>query len=199
MSVKKFLILSAAGIATLATSAAFAGGPDMPPPPQDSGVYIEAQLGYSYENWEDVYDGVAVVTGDKNGGFTVGGDIGYQINNFWAIEFGGMYVVNGPRINGDEFNDWFVYLGPKIMVPLDQWVDNLTFFMKAGVAYRSVEFTGGNFDYWRPMFAGGFQYMFAGNWIVDLQYMFVPGSNRNVSLSPDIHQFTVSFGYRFSM
>ena len=79
MSVMKKLILGAAGLASVVmTSAAVAGGPDVPPPPSDNGVYIEGHVGYARVNWAGVYRPVGLFNLNNRGGVTFGFDVGYH-------------------------------------------------------------------------------------------------------------------------
>lgn len=213
MSVKKLLLLSAAGIATVAAGAAVAGGPDVaPPPPVMSGFYVEAQLGYAWEDWNGIIPPIfgVITTDNADGGFTVGGDLGYQFNNNWSLEVGGYYLVSRPRftiagVGSFKITDWFIYLAPKLMVHFP-WISGLDWYFKAGVAYRRLtadDFTGGimaaggdHVDYVRPIFGSGMQYVFDFGLILGAQYLYVPG---RAGQAPDIHQLTGTLGYLFAM
>jgi len=165
MSVKKLLILAAAGIASVAATAAMAGGPDVvaAPAPDYSGVYIQGDLGYANLNYKDAYsdyfhyyDVDAKFSSNGTGGFTVGGALGYQFTRFLAAEVGAFYL---PRVKGSAYsynslagsessslgsftiNNWFLYMAGKLMAPVP-WVDNLDIFFKAGVAYREARLSG---------------------------------------------------------
>jgi len=110
MSLKKILMISAAGIAALGLQAAIAGGPDTfvahAPVDTGAGIYVEGNIGYVYRPWkhtDTVADGLSDLTHDTDntfklsthratGGFAAGGDIGYQFNHYLGAEIGGYYL-----------------------------------------------------------------------------------------------------------
>lgn len=209
MSVKKLLVLSAAGVAALGSVAAVAGGPDVQPMPAPSyqGFYIQGDIGYAVSNWRGVFNAAGLpVTSSTNGsgGFAVGGSVGYQWSRYLAAEFGGFYnsrtTINGIVNNNAfsvRFTNWFLYLAAKLMAPLP-WVDNLDIYVKGGLAYRVVDVTNGNNnDYLRPLAAVGLQYNINDQWYVKGQWMHVTGVSSN--RVPPIDQFTFGVGYKFNV
>jgi hypothetical protein len=106
MSIKKLLILSAAGLAAVTSAAAFAGGPDDMGPQSlfAPAIYVDVHGGWSFYNWNQV---VGANTGtifamqqgmtNSQGGAIGGLDVGFQIFKNIAVEVGGMYL---PRVQG---------------------------------------------------------------------------------------------------
>lgn len=210
MSVKKLLVLSAAGLASVAAVAAFAGGPDVAPAPAPvpapsyQGLYIQGDVGYAYVPFGNTYG-----LGLKNNFFTVGGDLGYQFTQHLAAEAGGFWhnntSVRGPFGSNLKITDWYLFLAGKLMAPLP-WVDNVKVFGKAGVAFRRVgenlQFLGfsfGSTNHWfvRPLFGLGLQYNINDAWFTKVQWVYVDGVNR--FSVPAINQFTLGLGYKFSI
>lgn len=117
MSVKKLLVLNAAGLAAIGAVAAMAGGPDhmaMPAEPTfQHSVYLDGHVGYTQSNWRDfnsnnvmgINSGTAGTTtfalfspySNGNGGFTGGVDLGYTITRHIAVESGWFHV---PEVKG---------------------------------------------------------------------------------------------------
>ncbi len=164
MSVKKFLVLTAAGIASLGATAVIAGGPDMmaPPAPVDySGYYIEGDVGYGYSNWGAFEGGILNTsfaapnpgTVTSNNTFVWGGDFGYQFNRYLSVEAGwyklgtaagDTYVelsedTDAEAEAGVQISSWMLYFAGKIAVPI--W-SSLDVFGKAGVVWRHLTYTG---------------------------------------------------------
>jgi len=169
MSVKKLLLLTAAGIASVGmTTLAVAGGPDVAPAPADNGVYIDVNLGYAWHDWQNTlgnfvgniaaFEGATGVTNwgsNANGGFAVSPDFGYQFNRFVAIEGGYWYLPQASASgtvttpDGDfpvsgNIDNYALFLVAKFMAPV---YENWDLFMKAGLAYRYSSFSGGNANF----------------------------------------------------
>lgn len=207
MSVKKLLLLGAAGIASVAvSSAALAGGPDVAPAPSYQAVYVEGNVGYAFQNWAGIAG--AVVTSNRRGGFTGGVDVGYQWSRYLAAELGWFWLPRarfGGIAGAPRVTSWFAYLAAKMMVPLP-WVDNLDLFMKAGISWHRLSArlvglaaTAGTLNLWRPVFAVGLQYTFYQNWMANAQFMFVPGAVSFVNPVPHAYLLTVGLGYKFAI
>ena len=105
MSIKKLLLLSAAGALAVVSSGAFAGGPDMGPPVEHSmfspAIYLELNGGYDWYNWQDFANQVttaffpgpsSVSWLNKNGGWVGGADVGFDITKFLGVEVGAYYL-----------------------------------------------------------------------------------------------------------
>jgi hypothetical protein len=111
MSVKKLLILTAAGVASVGATAAMAGGPDvmMPPAPQaaENHFYAEANFGYAMQQYSANTSGTGIgsantpapinpigdYSGDGvNGGGVYGADFGYMANEHLGAELGWTFL-----------------------------------------------------------------------------------------------------------
>lgn len=198
MSVKRLLILAAAGIATLSASAAFAGGPDnvaMPAMPAfQPSYYVDANVGVQNSNWDMAskhlygpYDrGTAFPSTNT---FIFGGDLGYQYSRHWAVELGGYFApkkLSGKNSSSDTVTvrTHFYYVGIKPSVDLGL-IDNVKLFGKFGIARKGLKYAGattaargawnGFTSYWTPIFALGAEYAVNHDWSANFQYMFVPG------------------------
>ena len=190
MSVKKLLILGAASVASLATFSALAGSPDhyVAPAaaPSYQGFYVQADAGYAYIPWKKKIDGT------KNGFFTFGGALGYQMNRFLAAEFGGFYAGKATIENGTVKN-WDLYLAAKLTAPMPA-VQNLSVFAKAGMALRHFGTPQAD-NKIRPLFGLGAQYDINDSWYVGAQWMFIDGT----TFIPNNNRFTANVGYKFSV
>ncbi|OGT46851.1 MAG: hypothetical protein A3E82_05515 [Gammaproteobacteria bacterium RIFCSPHIGHO2_12_FULL_38_11] len=133
MSVKKILVLTAAGLVAIGATAAMAGGPDhmaMPSEPAfQNSIYLEGHVGYTQSNWTN-FNGnqligqfgsgvsgaaftpanVGGATGGSNGngGVTGGADLGYNITQHIAVEAGWFYI---PQVTGGATGDLSSVIG----------------------------------------------------------------------------------------
>jgi opacity protein-like surface antigen len=210
--VKKLCRLLVGLILFASFAPAIAGGVEYP---SAAGFYLEANGGYSYRNWRDdgnfqnyliiVQAGTVLGTlSNGQNGLTVGADLGYQVNEYIALETGWYYLpqvrytvpsgvgilLGSPALGGNNLviNSWLYYFGGKLMVPI---YHRLYLFGKLAAAYINVRGsltaglssiasamnlpTSGNF--WAPLFATGVQYDITWNWSVNLQYLFVEGNS----------------------
>ena len=233
MLAKKLVTLATLGMASVGvTSTAFAGGPDYVSTPGYAGIYLEGNLGYTYRPWrKDVTTflgnlkqfGVLKSSSRGDGGSIFGADVGYQFNQYFALE-GGLYYLpevkftavrelSKPPVSPVSFTikSGTAYAALKGMAPI---YENTYVFGKLGVAYTynqanppllaisKVLRPASHSNYWNPLFASGVQYYFTPDWSVNAQYTFVPGY-RNASSSrfvaPVTNLFTVGVGYKFLM
>lgn len=215
---------------------AIAGGIEYP---SAAGFYIEVNGGYSYRNWRD--DGLfqnyvtlaqlGIIPGSfSNGqnGLTVGADLGYQVNDFIALETGWYdlpqmrYTVATGNVvhagNNILVQSWLFYFGGKLMVPI--YRQKLFLFGKLAAAYLHNQAsytvalsnvvnglnlpTSGNF--WAPLFAAGVQYDITWSWAINMQYLFVEGNSHTpygslptTLASPDTNLFTIGVAYKFAI
>src|SRR3990167_9862315 len=168
MSVKKLLVLSAAGLAGICASSAMAGGPDTMAAPMapeyTQSVYLEGAFGYVQTDWaNDSNNGVMGATASSlfnpnshgKGYLTAAADLGYNFTKNIALEGGYIYlpsvsggmtgttVGNGAiRITsgGMAIRSWAAYLAAKLSVAV---VENIDLFGKVGVAYRKLNYSFG--------------------------------------------------------
>jgi opacity protein-like surface antigen len=224
MSVKKILLLGAAGVAAVSMTAALAGGFTQEPamPVAENGYYIEAHLGYARQNYFDNTNwGGARFNSNSNasGGFAAGLDAGYKINRHFAAELGWFYL---PTVNvmptgfaASNLTSWALYLAGKYMMPLP-WMNSTDMFFKLGVAYRDATLssaagtqyntTSNTSTFVRPMFATGLDYSFNDTWSGVLQYAYFMGANNSfptVSGSSlgtvAANVFTLGLAYKFTV
>lgn len=213
MSVKNILLSAAAGVAIVATSAAFAGGPDHMAPPAPAfhpNIYVEGNVGYADTDWSDINFGTS---GDDDGtGFTGGVDVGYHFRRHFAVEMGWQYLPETKVVGTTNFDrdSWFIYGALKLLVPV---MDNVDLYGKVGVLYRDLSGNGTatvpggtvrvrDGDYIDAYFAAGAQYAFMHNWLFGVQYSYVPGDYDGSSPSdtaPCVSLYTVSVGYKFNV
>lgn len=208
---------------TILGSAAQAGGVE-PPQPIYSGIYLEGDIGYAGVNWHNYAFappnfGSFGSSGTINtfGGFTFGSDLGYQFNQFIALEVGWFYI---PTVRG-TFDDitmtakgGVAYGDGKLSVPV--YSDTLYLFAKAGAAYRYTRLTSNspvffngtlipiNGNYWSAIFGAGVQYYFYGQGSVHMEYLRV-GGYETIITPPTINRLNVpqanvllvGIGYKF--
>ncbi|OGT26909.1 MAG: hypothetical protein A2624_02225 [Gammaproteobacteria bacterium RIFCSPHIGHO2_01_FULL_42_8] len=168
MSVRKLLVLSAAGLAAIGATAAIAGGPDHMAMPSEPGfqnsVYIDLHGGYENSNWSDFNSNNVlgpsatsnyVPTSRGKGYWTAGADMGYNITQHIAAEAGWFYQVkvsgNGTTLatngvasqSGNSLNvhSWFAYMAARLNVAL---ADDFDLFGKVGVGYRALSYSRTN-------------------------------------------------------
>lgn len=193
MSIKKLLILSAAGLAAVSSAVAFAGGPDAMGPANaqpacsdamyQPAFYIDADGGYNFANYNN-FIGTSTATNNYYGSGVGGGDIGVQFNNYMGLELGSYYLGEvGNSTTGRT--SYTVYGAGKFSVPVP-YVAGLNTFAKVGVAWVGQNNNGsfpaatttGSQDYWAPIFGAGFDYAIAqvSGLSVNLQWLRVSGS-----------------------
>ena len=231
MSVKKLVTLATLSIASVGvTSAALAGGPGYVSALSSSysGVYLESNLGYAYRPWRknatipvgNVAKQIGVLKNSSrgNGGFTVGTDLGYQFNQYFAVEGGWYYlpklrfttIHHAPRTISYTIKSGMAYAALKGIAPV---YENTYVFGKLGVAYTYNQANPGiptakvpvtlvsRSDFWNPLLAAGVQYYFTPNWSANTQYTFIPGCRHNSRrfAVPATNLFTVGLSYKFLM
>lgn len=225
MSVKKLLVLSAAGVASIAMTSAFAGGVDQyqaPTVSDNTGLYIEGNLGYAQTNVRNGYFGDALYNGisykNKNGGWTFGADVGYQFMRYLALEVGGFYLptfkATGYTGSSLKVKSWAGYGALKVIAPV---TDQLDLFAKGGIGYMHVNASGtvwntpesdgtvtglqgeGTVSNWDPMFAVGADYNFTNNLLVNATLTHFQGKSQNGLTFPSANLWTVGIGYKFAV
>jgi len=204
MSVKKILLLGAAGAAAVSMTAAMAGGFTQEPgtPVAENGYYIEGHLGYARQNYFDNINwrnAGLVANRDHNndrGGFAAGVDAGYKINRHFAVELGWFHLptltlptaVPVATSPASYLQSWALYLAGKYMMPLP-WMNSTDVFFKLGVAYRNAclgsaagsfaDVSSNKSTFVRPMFATGLDYSFSDTWSGIIQYAYFMGARNS--------------------
>lgn len=166
MSVKKILVLAAAGLGLAGATAALAGGPDMVPaePAFQQNIYVQGDVGGASVNWRGFASGAFagttnqrisgnVVSNNGKGGFTAGAALGWNFMEHLSVEAGWFWL---PRVSG-RTGAATVSVPPNTAVDtnvsnvtVQSWfayfaakgdinlMDNLDLFAKLGVSYRRV-------------------------------------------------------------
>lgn len=239
MTFKKLLISFLFGLSLCSFSSVYAGNVDdfSDDTPEAeaidySGVYVDLAAGYAGVKWSGATIGVlngfsTAITGgptsNGDGSFSYGVDVGYQINRYLGFEFAWYYL---PKVMGTSdvaaalpdvtIKTWVAYAALKVMVPI--W-GKLDVFAKIGPSYRYLRYSGqgssnagfgGQSDqYWKVMYAAGFQYWLNQNWVISLQYLQFPkyarGDTANRTTprvnrqAPTAHIYVATVGYKFSL
>src|SRR3990167_7347177 len=224
MSVKKTLLLCAAGAAAVSMTAAMAGGFTQEPTAAtaDNGYYIEGHLGYARQNyydnrgWRAATNVGTVNNSNTSGGFAAGLDTGYKINRHFGVELGWFHLpdvnVQSSATGSSYLTSWVLYLAGKYMMPLPL-LNSTDIFFKLGVAYRSATLPAaaqtlaavntGTSTYVRPMFATGLDYSFSDAWSGIFQYAYFMGANNSFPFNTNrgalstvaANVFTLGLGY----
>jgi len=219
MSVKKLLILAAAGL--VSTSALAGGASNYSAPAAMSsedqvGLYVGVNAGWAENNWKSAagnHGGSWNSAGGTSGTFAGGVDVGYSFNEWLALELGGWWLPSEAKYTGtaggtSKWQTWDVYLAGKGTVEL---YEDLNVFGKFGVAYTRVAYTSGavvtdhattsNQNNWEPLFGVGLSYNFAQDWDVNAQYMYIMGNNSSDGTVNSAPQNILSLGvaYTFAM
>jgi len=222
MSMKKLLVLAAAGLVSSAALAGGVGSYNAAAPALHSytGIYIEGMAGYATTYYKNL---VGTSASDDwthgTGNWSVGADVGYQWNKYFSGELGGVYLFsskyNDASASGQvTFKPWTAYLAGKVAVPV---VDNVSLFGKFGVGYVRQKVSQGagtampgvaNYDtgsHWGPMFGVGVAYHWTSNIYVDGQYLRFAGavktdaSGNKSTYVPSPNVFLLGVGYKFAM
>ena len=167
-----------------------------------NGVYLELSFGQLWSDWK----GSANQAEGKNdtGGLTFTGNLGYQTNQNFAMEFGYVYfpkVSNLKSITKNEVHSMSSYAlvgDVKAIVPL---YSNINVFAKAGLAYRSISYIGDTYLF-RPMFAVGATFLLNSNFSADMQFSYLAGDGSlksdDISSVPMSTMAMIGLSYNFS-
>jgi opacity protein-like surface antigen len=216
MSIKKLLVLAAAGLASSAALAGHVGYTAAPAPAMydNTGVYLEGLVGYNRYAFEDSYgtlpDGSWGSWDNGTGNWAFGADIGYQFHRYMSVELGGIYTLRVSGIytpedsTGDSYkmNPWYAYLAGKLAVPV---YDNVSVFTKLGVGYQRTKFSSDSSDTHKEsatgaMFGAGVTYNFTPAVYMSGQWLRFTGKVKDGytdNTAPNI--FLLGLGYKFSM
>jgi opacity protein-like surface antigen len=181
------------------------------PMKHQQGLYFTANLGHDWQDWQDFNYNTDITTGAEpsewqygQGGMSWGVDAGYHIDNFSSIEVGYYQLpkVSWSQPNSDTMNSWLGYAAAKFsMFVLDN--PNSRLYSDAGIAYsasklKSTEKQSNNTS---MMFAVGWQYQIASHAAFNLQYMYIPGTDKKTSnhfRTPDISVITAGVSFNFA-
>ena len=159
MSIKRMLMLAAAGAASVASIGALAGtampvtaaAPTTITSTPDRGIYVEGLAGYDRYGVENAYvtkaDQSSFDFKNGNGNFAFGVDAGYQINKYFSAEASGIYVlpakatIKGTKAESD-YKTYAAYVAGKISVPV---YENFSVFTKLGVGYQHLTIDNKNY------------------------------------------------------
>ena len=217
MSIKKLLVLAAAGItssAALAGAAVKYTAPPVPPAPvkNNTGVYIEGLAGYNRYAFSDV-----VPTSDNwsngSGNWAFGADIGYQFHQYFSAELGGIYTLNAKytlKKKSTDVRPWYAYLAGKISVPL---YENVSAFAKLGLGYQKIKVNDTKVivsdnvttSNWGAMFGAGIAYnitpefYLSGEWLRFTGKTKVDDKSKNIAITTAPNIFLLGVGYKFAM
>ena len=159
MSIKKQLVLAAAGLLAVG-GVAFAGGPDNMGPPVSSSfqpsVYMDLNGGYDFYNFDNYRNNVDTIffsnakdIKNHDGGFTGGLDVGFQFFKHVGLEVGGYYL---PQLKGNNNSattrnaavdggktskqwNWMAYVAARLGMQVP-YVQDLSVYTKVGAMYR---------------------------------------------------------------
>jgi OmpA-OmpF porin, OOP family len=218
MSIKKLLVLAAAGVAS---SAALAGtvtytakpAPSAPMATNNNGVYVEGMAGYNRHGLEDSLSAPSTASWSHGrGNFAFGADIGYQFQRYLSAELGGIYTLKS-KINFSnggtmKYTPWYAYLAAKLALPV---YDNVSIFTKFGLGYQKIKYSVDNVadataaplqtdSNWGPMFGVGAAYNFTPEIYVDAQWLRFTGKVKDAGVettAPNI--FLLGVGYKFAI
>src|SRR3989344_713985 len=214
MSVKKLLILAAAGVGLVSTAALAGGAPAgaySSPAHSDFNVgpYAQLNIGYAYYGWKHALGTDAGGSWSRgNWGFTPGLAVGYSFNNYLAAELGGFYIwpakysENGANL---KIKQWMSYAAGRISIPVYQ---DTTLYTKVGIGYQHVKVddsllssrTASTEHSWEPFFGLGVNYSFTPQIYAGLEWDFFAGDTRNSNLETrDVSILMATVGYKFAM
>lgn len=214
---KKTVVSLIAATALTAGAVAFAGGPDVVPAPSHSGFYAGADLGYAYSpdgiDKELTKADIAALSDatKDNKGFAFGAHLGYQFNQYIALEGGYMRL---PKVGYEQnhdfigFDDTNVFYGAvKGSYPV---IDNLSVFAKAGYAVvktsldeenttTGVSVTDASSTNYMPLVGAGVEYRVLPKLGVNVAYtaLIRVGKASNGNHFPTTHIGTVGLNYYF--
>lgn len=176
------------------------------------GVYVDINAGYSFINWEDFSPTHHFTfTNNGRGGFTIGGDTGYEYSRYFAFELGWYYLpqVKYNTLNSVNFKvyQWAAYFGFTVFLPVSE---KSNFFGKLALACRYIEFNSspggvapdGSHYLWRALGALGWRYYFSPNWSMTVQYMYLPGEKNSTPgavVAPVANLVTIGYSYKFEI
>lgn len=224
MSIKKLLVLAAAGVATMGVTSAMAGGVDstysapMAATAPTSYFYVQGQVGYATTNWQKQLDSGSTNWTKPNGGFTWGVDAGYMWTQNLGLEVGYFMFPEASNsgtvlgVANGSIDSWALYGAVKFAVPI---YPNLDIYAKAGVSYNRAKWGGTGtltgtsgaattvpvtYHNWGFVGGAGVDYTFDNNIFVNVQYMrFAGNNNDSIQQTTNPNVYTAGVGYKFAM
>lgn len=221
MMMKKLTMAGVCSLAILGVSASIAGGPMAKFAPDPSGFFAGIDLGGVYNTELNYPNSILANGGTPHApwGWTWSGQIGYQFDSNWAIQFGYIdYQSQELKQTGDNKIKFFwynMYVAARVTVPL---ANKFSAYMLVGPTYtkatnRADIAVGGlkrsSESIWTPMGAIGITYPIIQNLNVSLQYMFIMSNARSVQttevtlskirIDANTQRLTVGVSYLFEM
>ena len=217
---KPILMLSTTALCAI-SCLSFAGGDEFMAQPTGfkRHAYAEVMGGYADTGWKNISGSgdpqyvTLNYTKNDNGGFVWGGDLGYQMTSWFAIELGGFKLpttdisvvpTNGPSASGD-IKGSIVYLAGKLSQPIN---NNMSLFTKAGVNYQDTNASDAlssgsdgikSNTYFGPFFGVGLSYTFKANLYAKVEYDRASGqaNHNDQEYAPNPNIFVAGLGYTF--
>lgn len=196
---KKILVVSAIAALGL-SSVALAGGlpEEMPMAPaaigsSEAGVYLGIQGGYGLSNWKIFSNNV-----EKDNGFVGRAFLGYDINKYFATEFGYTHFFNKVKINAVEIKNQTFDLVGKIKAPI---ADEVNLYAKLGADYMISKGDSNSEKNFGVAYGAGVDYSITPNVIVNLEWLRHNGRIKlsDNKLQPWTDAFLVGVRYKWDV
>jgi opacity protein-like surface antigen len=213
---KKLLVVSAIAALGL-NSVALAGGlpEEMPMAPaavatSDAGIYLGIEGGYGMTHWKNLESADSVFSISNDNGIVGRAFLGYDINRYFALEFGYSYFFNKAKINvlnvevASVKTQAFDLMG-KIKAPV---VENFDLYAKLGVNYLmshgSSNFSGfgndKNTNNFNVAYGAGADYYITPNVIVNIEWLRFNGNAKlGNKYQPNTDAFMIGLRYKFDL
>ena len=181
-----------------------------------NGAYLEANFGYAFVPYKQNMGtitkadatpaGVPLSWSNGNGGYTYGGDVGYQFIDYMAVELGifrfpkatARLTTNQLKFN--QFTSWAGYGALKFIAPI---FHHFAIFAKAGAGYYMVNALPLNTTAFQsknrfvPVFGSGFDYSFDNSIMLNLSWTYFSDDSNTTAVVPHINAITAGIGYKF--
>lgn len=182
-----------------------------------NGAYIAANVGYAVMPFQrnfgtvttasDIPANATISWKNGSGGFVWGADIGYQFQDYLAVEIGAFQFPEGKASlpnNANQvfnkFNSWAFYGALKFIAPI---FEQFAVFAKAGAGYYKQNAHPLNYtayqgsDRFSPVFAAGFSYTFINSMMLDFTWTYISDNHTPTVLMPHVNALTFGIGYKF--
>lgn len=179
---KKLLVVSTIAALGL-TSAVFAGGipvDEMPAPvaTSDAGIYLGVEGGYGLTNWKNIDGTLGSMTNvvTKDNGFVGRAFLGYDINKYFAVEFGYGYFFNkanvastlANEINSTNIKTQVFDLFGKVKGPI---TEEFSLFAKLGMDYLISKDDTSTVKNFNVAYGAGADYAITPNVIANVEWL----------------------------